>query len=138
MKVPVGEPDFPIASVLRGKAVIVGTNQTYKVDHDFSKFSLIPDAILIHDIPTIEDSENFHEKDDTDEDDQQSQSKTAMGRRYRGQVFHGVKTSIASLSYSCSWASIYLRRWWRSQHNLLTSPNVIGCYVSDIRPRQTD
>ena len=51
-EVSVGEPDFPIASVSRGKAVIVGRNEKFKVgDHDFSKVSLIPDATLIHSIP---------------------------------------------------------------------------------------
>ena len=45
-KISAGEPDFPITSVSRGKAVvIVGSNQTFKVgDHDFSKLSLIPDG----------------------------------------------------------------------------------------------
>ena len=37
-KVSVGEPGYPIASVSRGKAVIVGVNETFKVgDHDYSK-----------------------------------------------------------------------------------------------------
>ena len=95
-KVLVGEPDYPIASVLRGKSVIVGTNQIYKVgEHNFSKFSLIPDVILMHDIPYIEDTEHFREENDdsdTDKNDQHSQPKTAMGSWYGGQVFYGIKT----------------------------------------------
>ena len=67
-KVPVGEPGFPIASVLRGKSVIVGTNEVYKVgDHDFSKFSLVPDAILLHDLPTNEQIDDLQDSDDDDE-----------------------------------------------------------------------
>ena len=51
-KVPVGEPDYPIAAVRRGRSVIVGINEVLKVgDHDFTKLSIIPDAYLIHDIP---------------------------------------------------------------------------------------
>ena len=51
-KVSVGEPDFPIASVSRGKEVIVEKNQIFKdAAHNFSKSSLIPDAILVHTIP---------------------------------------------------------------------------------------
>ena len=56
-KVPVGEPGFPIVAVARGKKVIVGENEVITVgDHDFSKLSLIPDAILIHTIPADEKS----------------------------------------------------------------------------------
>ena len=48
----VGEPDFPIASVTRGKKVIVGINQSFEVgDHDFSKISIIPDAVFVQKIP---------------------------------------------------------------------------------------
>ena len=50
--VSVGEPDFPIASVTRGKKVIVGINQSFEVgDHDFSKISVIPDAVFVQKIP---------------------------------------------------------------------------------------
>ena len=56
-KVSVGEPGFPIAAVARGKQVIVAENEVMAVgDHDFSKLSLIPDAILIHEIPSSNDS----------------------------------------------------------------------------------
>ena len=57
-KVSVGEPGSPIAAVSRGKDVIVGRNEVFKVgDHDFSKVSLIPDAIRIHSIPENEEEE---------------------------------------------------------------------------------
>lgn len=55
-KVTVGEPGYPNAAVSRGKAVIVGVNQKFIVrDHDFSKVSLISDAMLIHTVPEKED-----------------------------------------------------------------------------------
>ena len=81
-KVSIGEPDFPIAAVTRGKAVIVGKNQTFKVgDHDFSKVSLIPDATLIHAIPTSTVTKN----DDFDT------NKNSVGSWYTGNVFYSVK-----------------------------------------------
>ena len=55
-KVSVGEPDLPLASVSRGKKVVVGVNESFRVaDHDFSKVSLIPDAIFVQDIPEPQD-----------------------------------------------------------------------------------
>ena len=40
-KISVGEPNYPVAAVERGKEVIVSLNETFLVaDHDFSKFSL--------------------------------------------------------------------------------------------------
>ena len=55
-KVSVGKPDFPLASVSRGKKVLVGVNESFRVaDHDFSKVSLIPDAIFVQDIPEPQD-----------------------------------------------------------------------------------
>ena len=45
------QPGYPIAAASRGKKVLVGVNETFAVgDHDFSKFALIPDAVLVHDI----------------------------------------------------------------------------------------
>ena len=36
-KISVGEPDFPLSALPRGRRVLVGLNQTYQVgDHDFS------------------------------------------------------------------------------------------------------
>ena len=51
-KVSVGGPDFLLASVFQGKKVVVGVKESFRVaDHDFSKVSLIPDAIFVQDIP---------------------------------------------------------------------------------------
>ena len=78
-KVSVGEPGYPIAAVSRGKQVIVGVNETFKVDdHDYSKISLIPDAILIHSIP-----ENFDMTVET--------NKPRVGDWYTGQVYYSIR-----------------------------------------------
>ena len=79
-KVNIGDPGFPIASVSRGKQVIVGHNKIMKVgDHDFSKMSIIPDAILIHDIPGCN-----HEEYES----------SCVGALYRGQVYYGIKDML--------------------------------------------
>ena len=81
-KISVGEPDFPLASVSRGKGVIVGKNQTFKVgDHDFSKSSLIPDAILVHTIPDAAEVK----------EEEFERNKQSVGNWYRGKVFYSVK-----------------------------------------------
>ena len=50
--VKVGEPDYPVAAVNRGKRVVVGINQTMMFgDHDFTKFSLSPSLSLDVEIP---------------------------------------------------------------------------------------
>lgn len=50
--IKVGEPDYPVAAVERGKKVVVGVNQTMVVgDHDFTKFSLSPSVSLDVEIP---------------------------------------------------------------------------------------
>ena len=65
-KVSVGEPDYPVAAVSRGKRVIVGVNQVLKVaDHDFTKISIIPDAYLLHDIPEDDSDESIQTKKST-------------------------------------------------------------------------
>ena len=80
-KVTVGEPDYPIAAVSRGKAVIVGKNEVFKVgDHDFSRVSLIPDATLTHTIP---------EQDEEDENTEYN--KQSVGKWYTGKVFYSIK-----------------------------------------------
>ena len=78
-KVQVGEPGYPIAAVARGKRVIVGKNEVFTVgDHDFSKMSLIPDAVLVHDIPeTVDDNQ-----------------KDEVGAWYRGQMYYAIKNMI--------------------------------------------
>ena len=51
-KIPVGEPNFPIAAVERGKRVPVRNDEVLMVgDHDFNKFSLIPSVVFIINIP---------------------------------------------------------------------------------------
>ena len=61
---------------------MVGKNETLKVgDHDFSKVSLIPDAILFHTIPEKEDELNENEEP----------NKQTIGQWYTGQVFYSVK-----------------------------------------------
>ena len=61
-RVSVGEPDFPLPSVSRGKKVVVGVNESFRVDdHDFSKVSLIPDAIFVQDISKPQDDKSTDE-----------------------------------------------------------------------------
>ena len=83
-KISVGEPGFPIAAVTRGKLVVAGKNETFKVgDHDYSKVSLIPDAILFHSIPENADLEALNSEEEY--------NKEAVGKWYTGQVFYSVK-----------------------------------------------
>lgn len=50
----VGEPNYPVVAVERGKRVLVGRKEMSKVaDHDFTKFSLILSVPLVVDIPVI-------------------------------------------------------------------------------------
>ena len=84
-KVYIGEPDFPLASVSRGKKVLVGVNESFKAaDHDFSKVSLIPDAIFVQDIPEPRDDKSADEYLHDD-------SKNSW---FRGQVYYGVKNMV--------------------------------------------
>ena len=51
-KIPVGEPNFPLSAVARGKRVLVAPNQLCAVgDHDFSRMSFTPSAVLVVDVP---------------------------------------------------------------------------------------
>ena len=46
-RIKVGEPDVPVASVERGRQLLVSRNERMLVaDHDFTKFSLIPSVIF--------------------------------------------------------------------------------------------
>ena len=50
-EVSIGEPGFSFTAVSHHIKVIVGADKTVKLaDHDFRKISIIPDAVLIHDI----------------------------------------------------------------------------------------
>ena len=74
-KVPVGEPGNPIATVTRGKKVIVGNNEKFHVaDHDFTKLLLIPDAYLLHEIPEVRDDLTAEESCDDVESGEKSLS----------------------------------------------------------------
>ena len=71
-KVSIGEPGYPVASVERGKKVLVGIDQTFAVgDHDFTRCSLTPSVALVIDIP-----------------------KSIEGSFYHGKVYVGVKDSV--------------------------------------------
>lgn len=51
-RIKVGEPKHPVAATDRGRHVIVGLNETFKVaDHDFTKFGIIPSVTFVVDIP---------------------------------------------------------------------------------------
>ncbi len=51
-RVKVGEPGLPVASVERGKKVLVALNHSSEVcDHDFTRFSLIPNVTLLNRFP---------------------------------------------------------------------------------------
>ena len=95
-KVALGEPGYPIAAVTRGKRVIVGSRETLQVsDHDFSKISVIPDAILLQDIPL---------QKNTDENDENDLMEGATDKSwYRGQVYYGIKSMVTegSTSWRC-------------------------------------
>ena len=56
----VGEPNYPVAAVERGKAVLVSLDKAFTVsDHDFTRFSLVPSVDLLMDIPATPD-DSFH------------------------------------------------------------------------------
>ena len=81
-KTSVGEPDFPFTCVARGKKVVVGLNGSFQVaDHDFSKISIIPDAVFIQQIP----EENYNEGDEFNID---------TNSWFFGQVYYGFKNMV--------------------------------------------
>lgn len=59
-KVKVGEPNFPVAAVERGRRVLTMAGSSFLVgDHDFTKVSLVPSVVL--DIPIPDDvSESWY------------------------------------------------------------------------------
>ena len=89
-KVPVGEPGYPIATITRGKKVIVGNYGKFMVaEHDFSKLSLIRDVYLSHGI--LEDSDELTAEKSGDD--------VKSGKRwYLGQVFYGFKSMLTESS----------------------------------------
>ena len=51
-KIFMGEPNFLLAALPRGRRVLVGNNESFEVGyHDFSTISFIPTVILVNDIP---------------------------------------------------------------------------------------
>lgn len=49
----IGEPGFPVAAAERGRRCLVTAGTSFQVgDHDFTKFSVIPSATLINEIPS--------------------------------------------------------------------------------------
>ena len=51
-KISVGEPETPLSALPRGKRVLVGANEYFRVaDHDYSLISLTPTVILLNEIP---------------------------------------------------------------------------------------
>ena len=90
-KISIGEPTFPLQQFLAGKKVIIGKNEVFKVaDHDFSKLSIIPDAVLVHDIP-----ENYEQiTEDESEKELISSSKSSKGDWYAGKVYYSFKSMV--------------------------------------------
>ncbi len=71
-KVKIGEPNYPVAAVERGKRVLVRVGSSFEVgDHDFTNFSMVPSVSLINDIPT-----------------------EITGSWYTGQVFYALKKNL--------------------------------------------
>ena len=92
-KVPVGDPGYPVASVERGKKVLVSVNKPFMVgDHDFTRSSLTPSVALFIEIP-----------------------ESTNGSFYHGQVCVGIKDSVFEAS------STY--RHTTELNNLLTTQN---------------
>ena len=62
-KVPLGEPGYPVASVERGKKVLVSIEKLFVVgDHDFTCSSLTPSVALFIDVPQSIDGSFYHGK----------------------------------------------------------------------------
>ena len=50
--IKIGEPGFPVASIERGRCVLVALDKSFQVgDHDFTKFSLVPSVTFNINIP---------------------------------------------------------------------------------------
>ena len=97
VKYPLKNPAPPCSSCSQEK-VIIGKNEVFKVaDHDFSKLSIIPDAVLVHDIP-----ENYeHTTEDESEKELISSSKSSKGDWYAGKVYYSFKSIVLEGSTSC-------------------------------------
>jgi hypothetical protein len=59
----VGESEFPVAAVDRGKKVVVSKDITFTIaDHDFIKMGIIPSVIMIYDILESINGDFYREK----------------------------------------------------------------------------
>ena len=118
-KVTLGKPGYPIAAVSRRKRVIVGSHKSLQVgEHDFSKTSLIPDAILIQAILVPQTN-------DTSETSETVEGSTEKSW-YRGQVFYGVKSMVSE--GSTAWRCIVeLGKTLELEYE--TIPGRIYCYT---------
>ena len=128
----VGEPGYPIATVTRGKKVIVGNNEKFHVaDHDFTKLLLIPDAYHLHEIPESRDDLTAEESCD----DIESGEKSHSGEWYVGQVFYGFK-SMVNEGITAMWCAVELGELMIEQFETIS----LYLYVySDVGPeRKTD
>ena len=100
-KISVGEPGYPLAAVARGKKVIVGENEVFKVaDHDYHKLSIIPDGVLVHDIPEHDDEVLTDTVDKHSEDTLGSATKQNVGGWYSGNVHYCFKNMVLQGSSS--------------------------------------
>lgn len=62
-KIKVGGPEYPVAEVDQGRAVLVGLNEKKVVqDHEFTKFTLTPSVNFLIDIPETMDSSLYFGK----------------------------------------------------------------------------
>ena len=62
-RIKVGEPGYPLAAAERGHQAVVPLNQSFQAgDHDFSRFSLIPNVNLEVDIPESIDGSCYQGK----------------------------------------------------------------------------
>lgn len=95
-KISVGEPGFPLAAVTRGKRVIIGKNQQFHVaDHDYSKLSIIPDAVLVHQIPDSDDTQGINEDNSGAGDTNLIEcGKDHTGDWYTGKVYYSFKNMV--------------------------------------------
>ena len=92
----------------------VGNNKVMKVgDHDFSKVSIIPYALLIHDIPGCNDEE---------EESGWSWSWNRVGEWYRGQVYHGIKDM--RFQGSTAWRGVVELSETLNEHHRLIPPHL--------------
>ena len=131
-KFSVSKPRFPLAAVARGKNVVVGVNETFKVaDQDFSKLSFTPDTYLLHEIPGQENKISTLE---SNEDDNTIMAKTSKDW-YTGQVYHGIKNMVTEGSTAMRCAAKFGKII--SQHSDVFPPKIYA-YIEGGPERKVD